>query len=74
MHALQWYSGNHFYKGRVLGIQAEIVMLKRHVSGKDVIAFVPRKRLLPDGIQQLAFQHQKQNYDSGYRYPGLVER
>ena len=74
MHALKRNSGNHFYKGRVLGIQAEIVTLERHISGEDVIAFVPRKRLLPNGIQQLAFQHQKQNYDSSYRYPGLVER
>jgi hypothetical protein len=26
---------------RVFGIQAEVAMLERHVTGKDMIAFVP---------------------------------
>jgi hypothetical protein len=58
----------------VLRIQAKIVMLELHVSGEDVIAFVPGKRLSPDGIQQLPFQNQKQQYDTGDRYPRTVEK
>src|SRR5207248_2859484 len=74
MHALKRYSGNHLHQRRVLGIQAEIVMLKRHVSGKDVIALVPRKRLLPNRIQQLAFENRKQHEDSNAPHPALAEK
>ena len=44
-------------------------MLERHISGKDVIAFIEGKRLVLDGVQQLEFENQEQEHDRGYFYP-----
>jgi hypothetical protein len=58
----------------VLRIEAKILMLERHVSGEDVIAFIEAERLALDGVQELEFENQKQEHDGGYLHPGSVQQ
>ena len=74
VHGQQGNRRNHLHQWRVLGVQPEIVMLQRHESGEDVIALIEAERLVFDGVQQLAFEHQEQEHDRGDLDPRSLQQ
>ena len=67
MHRKQRKRRQRLHQRRMLRIHPEIPLRKRHVSGVEMIVFIPRERLLPD--RQRDFKHQDQQKYNQSHHP-----
>jgi hypothetical protein len=56
----------------MLGIQPEVAGLERYTAGEDVVAFIPRLRLLPNGKEELNEQNHQEGSETDVAQEALL--
>ncbi len=71
-HMQQRQRSEQFHQRRVFGIQAKVRVLPGHVSGVDMVVFVPRDGIAPGGKGELQEKREEKNGDSAWNKPTPV--